>query len=114
VQQILAAAAGAAATKPTHTSATLLRVVSKFQQCSDPKQRYQLVLSYADSLPAYPEDLKQPENRVLGCSAQVGVRCQEHALFCTCWLCLHAWVDVVVCLHVWVDVVAPAHKHSTS
>jgi hypothetical protein len=75
VQRMSAAAAGAAAVEPTHTS-TVLDVVSKFQQCSDPKQRYQLVLSYADSLPAYPEELKQPENRVLGCSAQVRA-CQK-------------------------------------
>lgn len=52
--------------------ARLEETVAKFQACSDPKQRYQLVLQYAESLAPYPEELKRNENRVLGCSAQVG------------------------------------------
>jgi len=52
----------------------LEETVANFQACSDPKQRYQLVLQYAESLAPYPEELKRNENRVLGCSAQVGIQ----------------------------------------
>lgn len=58
-------------------------VVDKFQHTTDAKQRYQLLLGYADALPPYPEELKRPENRVMGCSAQVSksastaTNCQE-------------------------------------
>lgn len=53
------------------TQGRLDEIVSKFEACADAKQRYQLVLQFAESLPAYPEELKRNENRVLGCSAQV-------------------------------------------
>ncbi|KAF6252272.1 hypothetical protein COO60DRAFT_1287195 [Scenedesmus sp. NREL 46B-D3] len=67
-------AASSAAVEPAQqTPAALQDVLSKFHQCSDAKQRYQLVLEYADSLPRYPEQLKRPENRVLGCAAQAWV-----------------------------------------
>ena len=46
-------------------------LVAKFAACADAKQRYQLVLQYADSLPPYTQELKRNANRVLGCSAQV-------------------------------------------
>jgi hypothetical protein len=59
-------------------------VVETFQQCKDPKQRYQLVLGYASSLPPYPEELKRPENRVLGCTAQVGAVKNLRSLKHTC------------------------------
>jgi sulfur transfer protein SufE len=80
-------------------STSLLDVVSRFQQCSDSKQRYQLVLSYADCLPAYPEELKRPENRVLGCSAQVRAR-RRRAAACTLfahagYACMHGLSAVV-------------------
>jgi cysteine desulfuration protein SufE len=52
-------------------SARVDEIVSKFQSCADAKQRYQLVLQYAEQLPAFPEDLKENGNRVLGCTAQV-------------------------------------------
>lgn len=51
--------------------AAVQAVVSAFQQCQDAKQRYQLVLRYADQLPPFPPELKRYENRVMGCSAQV-------------------------------------------
>jgi sulfur transfer protein SufE len=46
-------------------------VVSKFQACTDAKERYQLVMQYAQALPAYPAEVRQNANRVLGCTAQV-------------------------------------------
>lgn len=64
-----AAAAGAAAEGTL--AGRLADTVSRFQACSDAKERYQLVLQYADRLPPYPEELKRNDNRVLGCSAQV-------------------------------------------
>lgn len=51
-------------------------VVSKFQACADAKGRYQLVMQYAQALPAYPAELRQNANRVLGCTAQVWVDAQ--------------------------------------
>eukprot|EP00878_Enallax_costatus_P014265 GHUV01014921.1.p1 GENE.GHUV01014921.1~~GHUV01014921.1.p1 ORF type:complete len:256 (+),score=54.72 GHUV01014921.1:168-935(+) len=51
-------------------------VVDKFQLCTDAKQRYQMVLSYAEGLPSYPAELRRPENRVMGCSAQAWVDAQ--------------------------------------
>lgn len=49
----------------------LEHTVSEFEACTDAKERYQLVLQYAQALPPYPDELKQHTNRVLGCTAQV-------------------------------------------
>lgn len=68
------------------TPAALQTVVYKFQQCSDPKQRYQLVLHYADGLSAYPDELKLPENRVLGCTSQVRQHQQQLPCAASCVL----------------------------
>lgn len=53
-------------------------VVSDFRKLVEPKQRYQLLLEYARRLPAFPEELKRPETRVMGCTAQVGSSMQPH------------------------------------
>jgi sulfur transfer protein SufE len=62
----------AEATQASRVADTIADTVAKFASCADAKQRYQLVLQYADSLPELPEDLKTNANRVLGCTAQVG------------------------------------------
>lgn len=72
-KRVIIKAASSAVERAQQTLAALQTVLCKFQNCSNPKQRYQLVLKYADILPAYPEDLKLPENRVLGCAAQAWV-----------------------------------------
>ena len=51
--------------------ATLAKIVQRFQRHSDPKQRYEQLLWYAKRLPAFPENDKQPENKVSGCVSQV-------------------------------------------
>eukprot|EP00879_Flechtneria_rotunda_P002104 GHRR01002285.1.p1 GENE.GHRR01002285.1~~GHRR01002285.1.p1 ORF type:complete len:676 (+),score=228.04 GHRR01002285.1:210-2237(+) len=71
----VAAAQAPAATPISHAelpSATQ-GVVRRFQQCTDAQQRLQLVLQYAGSVPAFPEELKKPEHRVMGCTAQAWV-----------------------------------------
>ncbi len=50
-------------------------VAERFHGLADPKQRLKLLLEYARSLPALPEAERRPENRVMGCTAQVSRRC---------------------------------------
>lgn len=89
MQRVIIKAASSAVERAQQTLAALQTVLCKFQNCSNPKQRYQLVLKYADILPAYPEDLKLPENRVLGCAAQVCEHQQRRpcAAICSLLLC---------------------------
>lgn len=45
--------------------------MQRFQRVSDPKQRYEQLLSLAKRLPDFPETEKTPENKVSGCVSQV-------------------------------------------
>lgn len=49
----------------------LQRIVERFKRRTDPKQRYQQLLWYANKLGEMPEDGKIPENKVSGCVSQV-------------------------------------------
>lgn len=49
----------------------LEQIVQRFQRVSDPKQRYEQLLSLAKRLPDFPETEKTPENKVSGCVSQV-------------------------------------------
>lgn len=49
----------------------LEQIVQRFQRVSDPKQRYEQLLSLAKRLPVFPETEKTPENKVSGCVSQV-------------------------------------------
>jgi cysteine desulfuration protein SufE len=49
----------------------LEQIVQRFQRVSDPKQRYEQLLSLAKRLPDFPEADKTPENKVSGCVSQV-------------------------------------------
>jgi hypothetical protein len=60
-------------------------VVKRFVRCTDAKQRYQLVLEYAEQLPPFPEALKQTANRVLGCTAQVCGGMRTGRALCPVW-----------------------------
>ncbi|WNC21422.1 MULTISPECIES: SufE family protein [unclassified Thermosynechococcus] len=51
--------------------ASLDRIVQRFQQISDPKRRYEYLLSFAKRLPPFPEEQKVAANRVPGCVSQV-------------------------------------------
>lgn len=49
----------------------LEQIVQRFQRVTDPKQRYEQLLSLAKRLEALPEAEKTPENKVSGCVSQV-------------------------------------------
>lgn len=49
----------------------LEQIVQRFQRVSDPKQRYEQLLSLAKRLEALPEAEKTPDNKVSGCVSQV-------------------------------------------
>lgn len=49
----------------------LEQIVQRFQRVSDPKQRYEQLLSLAKRLEPLPESDKTPENKVSGCVSQV-------------------------------------------
>ncbi|PZD71475.1 Cysteine desulfuration protein SufE [Acaryochloris thomasi RCC1774] len=49
----------------------LAKIVKRFEQTSDPKQRYEYLLWFAKRLPPFPEADKQPCNKVVGCVSQV-------------------------------------------
>ncbi len=49
----------------------LEQIVQRFQRVSDPKQRYEQLLSLAKRLEALPESDKTSENKVSGCTSQV-------------------------------------------
>lgn len=49
----------------------LEQIVQRFQRVSDPKQRYEQLLSLAKRLEALPDAEKTPENKVSGCVSQV-------------------------------------------
>ena len=51
----------------------LERIVQRFKRRTDPKQRYQQLLWYAQRLQPMPETGKTPENKVPGCVSQVFV-----------------------------------------
>ncbi|WP_072619474.1 SufE family protein [Spirulina major] len=47
------------------------KIVQRFQRRTDPKQRYQQLLWYANKLEAMPDTAKTPENQVKGCVSLV-------------------------------------------
>jgi cysteine desulfuration protein SufE len=49
----------------------LEQLVQRFQRVTDPKQRYEQLLSLAKRLAIFPEADKLPENKVSGCASQV-------------------------------------------
>lgn len=49
----------------------LEQIVQRFQRVTDPKQRYEQLLSLAKRLEPLPETDKIPENKVSGCVSQV-------------------------------------------
>ncbi|MBF2049507.1 MAG: SufE family protein [Leptolyngbya sp. IPPAS B-1204] len=49
----------------------LAQIVQRFQRVSDPKQRYEQLISLAKRLDPLPEAAKIPENKVSGCVSQV-------------------------------------------
>jgi cysteine desulfuration protein SufE len=49
----------------------LEQIVQRFQRVSDPKQRYEQLLSLAKRLDTFPESEKTSENKVSGCVSQV-------------------------------------------
>jgi cysteine desulfuration protein SufE len=53
------------------------KIVSRLQQATDPKQRYEYLLWLAKKLPALPEQGKVPENKVPGCVSQVYVLAKQ-------------------------------------
>lgn len=59
------------------------RIVKRFQRRTDPKQRYQQLLSYAQKLPPMPDAEKTPANRVSGCVSQVYIEahCEDGNVF---------------------------------
>lgn len=54
----------------------LAKIVERFQRRSNPKQKYEQLLWYAQKLPAMPELAKIPENKVNGCVSQVYITAQ--------------------------------------
>jgi cysteine desulfuration protein SufE len=55
------------------------KIVTRLQQATDPKQRYEYLLWLAKRLPTMPESAKVPENKVPGCVSQVYVTAQQEA-----------------------------------
>jgi cysteine desulfuration protein SufE len=53
------------------------KIVSRLQQATDPKQRYEYLLWLAKRLPTLPEAAKTPENKVPGCVSQVYVMAKQ-------------------------------------
>jgi cysteine desulfuration protein SufE len=47
------------------------RIVEKFKRRTDPKQRYQQLLWYANKLEPLPQEAKTSANKVNGCVSQV-------------------------------------------
>lgn len=56
---------------PDSLPPALEQIVQRFQRVTDPKQRYEQLLSLAKRLEAFPETDKTPENKVSGCVSQV-------------------------------------------
>lgn len=51
----------------------LAKIVQRFQSITDTKRRYEYLLWFAKQLPPFPEEDKQPANKVVGCVSQVYV-----------------------------------------
>lgn len=54
------------------------KIVQRFQRRTDPKQRYQQLLWYANKLNPIPDDAKTPENQVKGCVSLVYITADLH------------------------------------
>jgi len=53
--------------------ASLERIVQRFQQISEPKQRYEYLRCFAKRLPPFPDEQKVAAHQVPGCVSQVDV-----------------------------------------
>lgn len=51
--------------------AALAKIVQRLQNTTDPKQKYQRLIWFAQKLPEFPEADKTEENKVSGCTSQV-------------------------------------------
>ena len=51
----------------------LEKIVQRFQRITDPKRRYELLISLAQKLEPFPEEQKVPANKVTGCVSQVHI-----------------------------------------
>ncbi|MCU0548737.1 MAG: SufE family protein [Leptolyngbya sp. Prado105] len=49
------------------------RIVQRLARSSEPKRKYELLITLAQRLKAFPEEEKTPENKVAGCASQVFV-----------------------------------------
>ncbi|MBU6228363.1 MAG: SufE family protein [Cyanobacteria bacterium REEB459] len=58
---------------PSQRPAAIEKIVSRFQQTTDPKRRYEQLLWFAKKLDPLPADQKIPANKVPGCVSQVFV-----------------------------------------
>jgi cysteine desulfuration protein SufE len=54
------------------------KIVQRFQRRTDPKQRYQQLLWYANKLDAMPDEAKTSENQVKGCVSLVYITADLH------------------------------------
>ncbi len=52
---------------------SLMRVVQRFQRLSKPKQRYELLIWFAQRLPEFLETNRTVDNKVQGCTSEVYV-----------------------------------------
>jgi cysteine desulfuration protein SufE len=55
----------------TFLPSKLAKIVERFKRRTNPKQKYEQLLWYAQKLPAMPESAKVTENKVNGCVSQV-------------------------------------------
>lgn len=57
----------------TQLPPSLDRIVQRLARSSEPKRKYELLITLAQRLKAFPESEKTPENKVPGCASQVFV-----------------------------------------
>lgn len=56
---------------PQSLPPALEKMVQRFKRATEPKRRYEQLLSLAQKLDPFPEEAKIPENKVKGCVSQV-------------------------------------------
>lgn len=57
----------------TQLPASLDRIVQRLARSTEPKRKYELLITLAQRLKPFPESEKLPENKVSGCASQVFV-----------------------------------------
>jgi cysteine desulfuration protein SufE len=57
----------------TQLPPALDRIVQRLARSTDPKRKYELLITLAQRLKTFPEEGKTPENKVSGCASQVFV-----------------------------------------